>query len=198
MLITVLCRRGGSRGHSGATTIRMNAQTPHTIYYKPPSKLIIYFSFLLEYRPICYQLRWRFIMYSVRHLCIHPNRGEVLAWLSAGARCRLPYGSADATATLLSLASVKSRLVLPFWYRPTRVVLEKGPLNGCVLEYRPKICRSPETVFCGVRQLCTMICTQIPAVVTCLPLCQLWPCVCHKPGILAKWLNGLNWFCHTA
>ena len=32
----------------------------------------------------------------------------------------------------LSLASVKSRLVLPFWYRLTRVVLYKGPLNGCV------------------------------------------------------------------
>ena len=32
----------------------------------------------------------------------------------------------------LSLASVKSRLVLPFWYRLTRVVAEKGPLNGCV------------------------------------------------------------------
>ena len=32
----------------------------------------------------------------------------------------------------LSLASVNSRLVLPFRYRPTRVVLEKGPLNGCV------------------------------------------------------------------
>ena len=32
----------------------------------------------------------------------------------------------------LSLASVKSRLVLPFWYRPTRVVLVKGPLNVCV------------------------------------------------------------------
>jgi len=32
----------------------------------------------------------------------------------------------------LSLASVKSRLVLPFWYWPTQVVLEKGPLNGCV------------------------------------------------------------------
>ena len=26
----------------------------------------------------------------------------------------------------------KSRLVLPFWYRLTRVVPEKGPLNGCV------------------------------------------------------------------
>jgi len=32
----------------------------------------------------------------------------------------------------LSLASVKSRLVLPFWYRLTQGVPEKGPLNGCV------------------------------------------------------------------
>ena len=30
----------------------------------------------------------------------------------------------------LFLASVKSRLVLPFWYRLTRVVPDKGPLNG--------------------------------------------------------------------
>ena len=55
----------------------------------------------------------------------------------SGARCRLAYGPADATAThSLSLASVKSRLVLPFWYRPTRVVLEKGPLNGCVCRFK--------------------------------------------------------------
>jgi len=33
---------------------------------------------------------------------------------------------------LKSLASVKSRLVLPFWYRLTRVVSDKGPLNGCM------------------------------------------------------------------
>ena len=32
----------------------------------------------------------------------------------------------------LSLASIKSRLVLPFWYWPTWVVPEKGPLNVCV------------------------------------------------------------------
>ena len=32
----------------------------------------------------------------------------------------------------LSLASVKSRLVLPFWYRHTWVVPYKVPLNGCV------------------------------------------------------------------
>jgi len=30
-----------------------------------------------------------------------------------------------------SLASFKSRLVSPFWYRLTQVVLEKRPLNGC-------------------------------------------------------------------
>ena len=32
----------------------------------------------------------------------------------------------------LSLASVKSRLVLPFWYWLIWVVREKGPLSGCV------------------------------------------------------------------
>ena len=30
-----------------------------------------------------------------------------------------------------SLASFKSRLVLPYWYQLTQVVLEKKPLNGC-------------------------------------------------------------------
>ena len=42
----------------------------------------------------------------------------------SGARCTLAYGPVDATATH-SLFSVKSRLVLPFWYRLTQVVLEK-------------------------------------------------------------------------
>ena len=30
-----------------------------------------------------------------------------------------------------SFASFKSRLVLPFWYRPIQVVVEKRPLNKC-------------------------------------------------------------------
>ena len=30
-----------------------------------------------------------------------------------------------------SFASFKSRLVLPFWYWLTQVVLEKRPVNGC-------------------------------------------------------------------
>jgi len=32
-----------------------------------------------------------------------------------------------------SLVSFKSRLVLPFWYRLTQVVLEKSPLKGVVV-----------------------------------------------------------------
>jgi len=31
----------------------------------------------------------------------------------------------------LSLVPVKSRLVLPFWYRLTWLVPDKGPLSGC-------------------------------------------------------------------
>jgi len=56
----------------------------------------------------------------------------VLAWLSAWSEfqtCILPsWGHCHS----LSLASAKSRFVLPFWYRLTRVVREKGPLNGCM------------------------------------------------------------------
>jgi len=53
----------------------------------------------------------------------------------SGARCRLfAYGPADgpASQTSPSLASFKSRLVLPFCYQFTQVVLEKRPLNGCI------------------------------------------------------------------
>ena len=51
--------------------------------------------------------------------------GGLLASLS-GAMCRLAYVPADATKHSLSLASVKSRLVLPFWYRLPWVVRGKG------------------------------------------------------------------------
>jgi len=48
---------------------------------------------------------------------------------------RIAYGPADATAipkTPSPLASSKSRLVLPFCYWFSQVVLEKRPLNGVV------------------------------------------------------------------
>jgi len=49
----------------------------------------------------------------------------------SGARCRLAWPS-WCHCHSLSLAPVKSRLVLPFWYQLTWVVPDKGPLNGCV------------------------------------------------------------------
>ena len=58
--------------------------------------------------------------------------GEVLAWLSVWNEVQTCIWPGWCHCHSLSLASVKSRLVLPFWYRLTRVVLEKGPLNVCV------------------------------------------------------------------
>jgi len=65
--------------------------------------------------------------------------GGVLAWLSVWSKVQTCIWPSGFHYHLLSLASVKSRLVLPFWYRPTRVVLDKGPLNGCVCRWAKKV-----------------------------------------------------------
>ena len=59
-------------------------------------------------------------------------RGGVLAWLSVWSKVQTCIWPSWCHCHSLSLASVKSRLVLPFWYRLTQVVPDKGPLNGCV------------------------------------------------------------------
>ena len=58
-------------------------------------------------------------------------------WWGAGVVICLELGAYLHVAQLMPLPLTiscfsESRLVLPFWYRLTRVVLEKGPLNGCV------------------------------------------------------------------
>ena len=58
--------------------------------------------------------------------------GGVLAWLSIWSEVQTCICPSWCHCHSLSLASVKSRFVLPFWYRLTRVVLDKGPLNVCV------------------------------------------------------------------
>jgi len=72
----------------------------------------------------------------------------------------------------LSLASVKSSLVLPFWYRPTRVVPEKGPLNVCV---------------CVCVRACVRACVRV--CVICLRPSQV--------GVVLKWLNRSSSFFGT-
>ena len=56
----------------------------------------------------------------------------VLAWLSVWSKVQTCIWPSWCHCHSLSLASVKSRLVLPLWYRLTWVVPEKGPLNWCV------------------------------------------------------------------
>ena len=58
--------------------------------------------------------------------------GGVLAWLSLWSEMQTCIWPGWCHCHSLSLATVKSRLVLPFWYRLSRVVLEKGLLNRCV------------------------------------------------------------------
>jgi len=57
---------------------------------------------------------------------------EVLAWLSVWSEMQTCMWPSWCHYHSLSLAPVKSKLVLPFWCWLTRVVLDKGPLNGCV------------------------------------------------------------------
>ena len=58
--------------------------------------------------------------------------GGVLACLSVWSKVQTCIWPSGFHCHSLSLASVKCRLVLSFWYRPTRVVLDKWPLNVCV------------------------------------------------------------------
>ena len=62
------------------------------------------------------------------HLACKKLSAGVLAWLSVWSKVQPSWCHCHS----LSLASVKSRLVSPVWYRLTRVVPEKGPLNVCV------------------------------------------------------------------
>ena len=60
--------------------------------------------------------------------------GWVLAWLSVWSEVQTRIWPSWCHCHSLSLASVKSRLVLPlpFWYWLTQIVLDTGPSNGCV------------------------------------------------------------------
>ena len=66
------------------------------------------------------------------HLAWKKLSGGVLARLSVWSEVQTCIWPSGCHCHSLSLASVKSRLVLPFWYRPTLVVPDKGPLNGRV------------------------------------------------------------------
>ena len=88
--------------------------------------------------------------------------------------------------TLSSLASLKSGLVLPFWYRLTQVVLEKRPLNGCggsssILMwydfYRLKISERDELSCSGLG--CLIVFISVRSHIFCMLLCRLLNYACQ-------------------
>jgi len=82
---------------------------------------------------LCYCLAFSALTLLVGQQEGHPacKKWVVGCWCGSlsGTRCIWPSWC---HCHSLSLASVKSRLVLPFWYWLTWVVPEKGPLNGYV------------------------------------------------------------------
>ena len=64
------------------------------------------------------------------HPACKKQSGGVLVWLSVWSEVQTCIRPSCCHCHSLSLAPVKSRLFLPFWYRLTQVVLEKRPLNG--------------------------------------------------------------------
>ena len=67
--------------------------------------------------------------------------GVVLAWLSVWRKVQTCIWPSWCHCHSLSVASVKSKLALSFWYQLIRIVPDKGLLNGCVfvLLYWPVI-----------------------------------------------------------
>jgi len=91
-------------------------------------------------RCLCFYCR-KFYAFSALTLLVgrqegHPAcknlSGWVLAWLSLWSEVQTCIWPSFCHCHSVSLASVKSRLVLPFWYWLTRVVPDNGPLDGCV------------------------------------------------------------------
>ena len=70
----------------------------------------------------------------------------------SGAMCRLAYGPDDATATHSVLLQYNPDWFFRFWYRLSRVVPEKGPLN-----VRTYVTCGHSSVFLWLR--CDMLCT---------------------------------------
>jgi len=85
--------------------------------------------------------------------------GGVLAWLSVWSEVQICIWSSWCHCHSLSLASVKSRLVLPFWYRLTRIVSDKGPLNGsvCVPPLADALTTELSSRFCQTSKLVVSI-----------------------------------------
>ena len=93
--------------------------------------LIVHCYILFAFCPLPSVL-WRCWLGARKGILSVKNSGGVLVWSSVWSKVQTCIWPSWCHCHSLSLASVKSRLVLPFWYWLIWVVQEKGPLNGCV------------------------------------------------------------------
>jgi len=84
---------------------------------------------ILQYKAFAFSALTLLIGRQEGHPACKKLSGRVLVWLSVWSEVQTCI---MAQLMPMPLASVKSRLVLFFWYRPTRVVLEKGRACVCV------------------------------------------------------------------
>ena len=94
------------------------------------SAILILFVFLLPIPSVLWHCCWLGDRKGIRP--VKKLSGGVLAWLFVWSDVQICVWPSWCHCRSLSLASVKSRLVLPFWYRLTWVVPDRGPLNGRV------------------------------------------------------------------
>jgi len=82
-------------------------------------------------------------------------------WLSVWSEVHICIWPSWCHCHSLSLAPVKSRLVLPFWYRLTWVVPDKGSLNGCVCVWQQLLWLSGGKGGILSELLCSVLCMTV-------------------------------------
>ena len=86
-----------------------------------------------------------------------------MAWLSDWSEVLTCIWPSRCHCHSLSLASVKSRSVLPFGYQLTQVVPDKGPLNVCVcVRVRVRVCVRACVRVC----VCVCVCVCVIVVIS--------------------------------
>ena len=104
------------------------------------------------YSPLCSSMfnRPSSILFSVYPAC-KKQSGGVLVWLSICSEVQTCIWPSWCHCHSLFLASVKSRLLLPFWYWLTWVVPERRPLNGyvwCMYVWMRELCMCSPALGC--------------------------------------------------
>jgi len=105
----------------------MHKEIPETKYWLSDSKVTVNKKIKFAFNALTL-----LVGQQEEHLACKKLSGGVLARLSVWSEVQTCIWPSGFHCHSLSLTSVKSRLVLSFWYRLTRVVPNKGPLNGCV------------------------------------------------------------------